>query len=313
MALGLLAVACAAALAPKPDLSLAPEPEKAPERKAHVSHARSLITLEEINKIYKNGHPSNHLPTAGLIVHMHDDTEEYGAGRLFRPGDRQFQKFWATSVVNENMPGLYKNDCGVIINHNFVELLCSFYQDYTSWNAGCDRDFLYEPDRLEEMLNKSLALQKGGAAGFDGKYNEVLISSKTYRDNLPGSVAAVFYTDVDGNDAQPDCAVNTHKEIVSSYGLEEEQVLLLKHTPGGSPGFVEHDAQAAEAAARALPGGTCVSITDSVEDEWCRSNCAVNNCPETMCKCDEEAVQHRQRLMRGRPTFWWAGATDPRK
>ena len=45
MALGLLAVACAAALAPKPDLSLAPEPEKAPEKKAHVSHARKLPVM----------------------------------------------------------------------------------------------------------------------------------------------------------------------------------------------------------------------------------------------------------------------------
>ena len=49
------------------------------------------------------------------------------------------------------------------------------------------------------------------------------------------------------------------------------------------------------------------------------SNCAVGNCPEAMCECDEaeegeddeDAAQRRQRLMKGRP-YWWAAA-EPTK
>ena len=44
-----------------------------------------LATLDEINKIYEEGHPSNDLSgpgAAGLVVHMHDLTEQ----KQFLPG-----------------------------------------------------------------------------------------------------------------------------------------------------------------------------------------------------------------------------------
>ena len=142
-------------LSPKPDLPLSPASKS------------GALTLKELNRMYELGHPSNNVRQAGLVVHMKDDTEEYGAGRLFRPGDRQFQTFWATSIVNKNMPGMYKDSCGIIIAPKAVELMCSFYQDYTSWNVGCKPEYLFKPDKLEAMLNRSLALQKGGAAVFE--------------------------------------------------------------------------------------------------------------------------------------------------
>jgi hypothetical protein len=271
------------------------------------------LSLKEINRIYEDGAPSNVIRQAGLVIHMKDDTEEFGPGGLVHPGDRQFQEFWATSIVNKNMPGMYKDSCGIIIAPQAADVMCSFYQDYTSWNVGCKPDYVFKPDKLEVMLNRSLALQKGGAAGFDGRYNEVIINSSEYRSSLPSSVAAVFFSDLDG--ADPSCAVNTHQELVRAYGLKPHDVLLLKHTPGGSPGFVEHDPE--EVAD--IPGGACRSVQDNVEDAWCVSNCAVGNCPEAMCECDEaeegeddeDAAQRRQRLMKGRP-YWWAAA-EPTK
>ena len=142
-------------LSPKPDLPL--------------SSAKTVkaLTLKEINRMYEYGVPSNNLRQAGLLIHMKDDTEEFGPGGLVHPGDRQFQQFWATSVVNKNMPGMYKDSCGLIIAPPAANVMCSYYQDYTSWNNGCKPDYLFKPDKLEEMMNRSLALQKGGAPGFE--------------------------------------------------------------------------------------------------------------------------------------------------
>ena len=102
---------------------------------------------------------------------------------------------------------------------------------------------------------------------------------------MPSSVAAVFFSDLEG--ADPSCAVSTHQELVRAYGLKPHDVLLLKHTPGGSPGFVEHDPEDVAD----IPGGACRSVQANVEDAWCVSNCAVGNCPEAMCECDEEKLK----------------------
>ena len=74
-----------------------------------------LATLDEINKIYEEGHPSNDLSgpgAAGLVVHMHDLTEQ----KQFLPGDSaQWQGpngFWASSIINRKMPGLYMPPTG---------------------------------------------------------------------------------------------------------------------------------------------------------------------------------------------------------
>lgn len=73
-----------------------------------------------------------------------------------------------------------------------------------------------------------------------GKYNEVIIRSDVYRDLLPRSVAAVFYV----NENNSACAIQTHQLIVDLYKIDPGDVLLLKHTPGGSPGFAVHEVSA---------------------------------------------------------------------
>ena len=73
-----------------------------------------------------------------------------------------------------------------------------------------------------------------------GKYNEVIIRSDVYRDLLPRAVAAVFYV----NENNSACAIQTHQLIVNLYNIDPGDVLLLKHTPGGSPGFAVHEVSA---------------------------------------------------------------------
>ena len=54
-----------------------------------------------------------------------------------------------------NMPGLYTDECGVIVNPRAVKVLCSGPNDISSWNFGCKQRDLYPPDKLEAMLNIS--------------------------------------------------------------------------------------------------------------------------------------------------------------
>ena len=60
------------------------------------------LSLDQINKVYDNGHPSNKLSagpeSAGLVVHMYDLTERVGTGQMYQPGDAQFQEFCAWHV-----------------------------------------------------------------------------------------------------------------------------------------------------------------------------------------------------------------------
>ena len=85
------------------------------------------------------------------------------------------------------------------------------------------------------MLNVSVQKQADpNIDTFGGKYNEVIIDSAEYRDQLPASIAAVFFTQ------ESECATRTHREIIDAYGIDPGQVLLLEHTPGASPGFKVH-------------------------------------------------------------------------
>ena len=124
-----------------------------------------LMSLAQINRYYETGIPSNRLSgrkPAGLVVHTQDGTEQYGFGRVFQPGDVQFQNFWPTSIVTVQMPGLYTYDCGLIVNPDAATVMCSADHDASSWNFGCKQAGLFPPDQLEAMLNSSLRKEQSG-------------------------------------------------------------------------------------------------------------------------------------------------------
>ena len=129
-----------------------------------------LMSLAQINRYYETGTPSNNLSghtPAGLVVHMQDNTEEYGPGHMFQPGTFQFQEFWPTSIVSVRMPGLYTYDCGLIVNPDAAAVMCSSDHDASSWNFGCKQANLFPPDKLEAMLNSSLQKQQNGRPKFE--------------------------------------------------------------------------------------------------------------------------------------------------
>ena len=130
----------------------------------------SRVTLKQINSWYEGGRPSNRIQSAGVLIHTRDNTEQQGGPwKLPFPGERQFQNFWATSIVNKDLPGLYSYTCGLVLDPAFANVLCSYHTDFTSWNGGCNRtglsslswdmpnkqDTPYPPDQLEDMMNMS--------------------------------------------------------------------------------------------------------------------------------------------------------------
>ena len=55
----------------------------------------------------------------------------------------------------------------------------------------------------------------------------------------------------------------------------------------------------AESPAAAEAASQCVSIVATATDRWCDDNCAVNNCPPSICMCGDDAVAHRAELAAG--------------
>ena len=149
----------------------------------HLRLRAQRQSLAAINRMYKNGVPSNTISRAGLFVHQHDSTEQWD--KPVYDVSCESWPHWAGSIISRSVPGLYNTDCGVIVAPQAVQVLCSYYADFTSWNEGCSMDDIvgsvhghamsrppsrprnrpYDgPDQLKEMLEMSLELQNGSAA-----------------------------------------------------------------------------------------------------------------------------------------------------
>ena len=306
-------------------------------------HKPSSVTVAQLNRWYENGHPSNRVESAGVLVHAHDNTERQGVGNLAHPSGGQFNQFWATSLVNTQMPALYQYNCGIVLDPKYVKLLCSFYMDFTSWSSGCNRtnlaqlrpdlqarDTTYPPEMFKDMLNTSLGMQKGGF-----KYNEVLVNSTAYRESLPGSVAGVFYVHRADDPGDPECAMAAHSALVELYSLKPEDVLLLRHTPRANPAFILHseaaskeekEAKEAKKLAKEAVGEgeeqeqgeaatgniKCKVLTPGLTDSWCVAACsAVATCPRDVCECDATSRKflRQRRSQHEWRDFWWSALT----
>ena len=306
-----------------------------PKQHKPRTSSTSRVTVAQLNRWYEKGHPSNQVESAGLLVHAHDNTERVGVGKLAFPSGAQFNQFWATSLVNSEMPALYQYNCGIVLDPKYVQLLCSVYMDFTSWNDGCNRtnlaqllpgntwarDTPFPPAMFENMLNASLGLQNGGY-----RYNEVLVNSTAYRENLPGSVAGVFYVHRADDPGDPECAFAAHSALVELYGLKPEDVLLLRHTPRATPAFVMHaeaakkdEKQARETAKEgekqeeAAAGDiSCKVLAPGLTDAWCVAACvAAASCPREICECNATLPKflRQRRPQREWRDFWWSALT----
>mmetsp|Transcript_66908 Transcript_66908/g.161544 ORF Transcript_66908/g.161544 Transcript_66908/m.161544 type:complete len:811 (-) Transcript_66908:131-2563(-) len=235
-----------------------------------------LSSMEVLSDAFLNGAASNDISKVGLIFHGFDQTEDEFAP--YKPCTTgycaQFEKFWPTSIINARQMHAY-GGVGILFEPSKNRILCSWPEDDTNrghGETGCDSDDgkMYRDDELEEMLNISMA--KGGEASSG--YNEALIDSQMFLDNLPGSIAAVVYG-IQGDDGEQ--AVAAYAGLLSAYNLTETDVPLLKATfsegkagkPLKGPVFTDESARAGPRLQQIRDGGvTKESAMGELSRRW---------------------------------------------
>ena len=166
-----------------PDVPGVPEEPAWPPMTKHelgiLKAVAKTVSLKNLNKWYEEGKASNNVSKAGLLVHQHDNTEK-GWGEdayIYNPGGKPF---FATTMTNKHLKGLYNDECGIIVTPSASSLMCSYYADFMSWDAGCERKGLnaangwhtaqqpsvprgtpYPPEEFKEMMEMSQELQDG--------------------------------------------------------------------------------------------------------------------------------------------------------
>ena len=189
--------------------------------------------IEELSDAFLHGAPSNDISKVGLIFHGFDQTEDEFAP--YKPCTTgycaQFEKFWPTSIINARQVHAY-GSVGILFEPTKNRILCSWPEDDSNrghGDTGCDSDDgkMYRDDELEKMLNISMTKGKE-----DHAYNEALIDSKMFLENLPGSIAAVVYgiQGSDDEETQGEQAVAAYAGLLSAFNLTETDVPLLKAT-----------------------------------------------------------------------------------
>ena len=171
-----------------------PQPPMTKKELHFLKVAAKTVSLKNLNKWYEEGKASNNVSKAGLLVHQHDNTEKgWGAdAMLYKPGGKPF---FATTMMNKHLKGLYNDECGIIVTPGASSLMCSYYADFMSWDAGCERKGLnaangwhtaqqpsaprgtpYPPKEFKDMMEMSRELQEGkgrppaaGEMGYNAK------------------------------------------------------------------------------------------------------------------------------------------------
>lgn len=223
-----------------------------------------LSSMEVLSDAFLNGAASNDISKVGLIFYGFDQTEnEFAPYKPCKTGYcAQFEKVWPTSIINARQMHAY-GGVGILFEPTKNRILCSWPEDDSNrghGDTGCDSDDgkMYRSDELEEMLNVSMAKGDQESSG----YNEALIDSKMFLDNLPGSIAAVVYG-IQGDDGEQ--AVAAYAGLLSAYNLTETDVPLLKASFSASKGrplkgpvFTDESARAGPRLQQIRDGGVTI-------------------------------------------------------
>jgi len=192
-----------------------------------------------LSEAFFNAQPKKHLANVGITVHCFDDTESIMKGgnqtepepwRPCSPGDAcpaiNFGTWWSTSIINWAQRNTF-GDHGIILAPDKTSVLCSYPTDAGTMTGGCamghpeiDR---FDGDDLSPMMSMSMFWQKLG-------YNEVLINSKDFSANLPGSIAA-FVFNLKGQGREGITYFRYHA-FLTHFNLKDTDIPLLKaNTP----------------------------------------------------------------------------------
>ena len=210
-------------------------------------------TRNDLRDLYVHARPSNNLSQVGLMVHCFDGTEDWTQpwapcleGECVEGQEKMnFVRWWSVSIINQQQPHTLATS-GLILTPQHNEILCSWDSDFGSMLSGCKVHNVppLPPDKLKDMLDVSMSPNNAKMFGDSANtYNEVLVNSTYFWQQMPQSIAAFVYFDDEaalqagqGQDLRlPDkiVAVTNYVKLLDYYKLSERDLPLLKVNRSG--------------------------------------------------------------------------------
>ena len=217
----------------------APAPQKVAPQEASPPAVQSKWvsrwTPHMLSDLYKHGKPSNEVSQAGLMVHAFDDTEDWH--EQWKPCHedswcKQFNRHWSASIINAKQPNTWTTS-GILLHPDKSrnQVLCAGAVDIATYHSGCRKpntnDKIYKPNELKDMLNESM----NHCGDRCDDYNEVVINSTYFVQNLPESILAIIYFD-DAAGKEQVRAIETYVALLDKFKLTECELPLLKIVRG---------------------------------------------------------------------------------
>ena len=208
-------------------------------------------SLKKLTDLYMNGKPSNDLTQVGLIYHGFDGTEKgWPVDDLWHPCTEGWCQgavdHWSASIVSHQHKAVF-SDVGIVYAPDLNTVMCSCFTDFGSLLSGCNSPIedgyegsTFPEDKLQDMLERS---STDPALRF--AYNEVLVDSHQFVENLPGSVGA-FVFGMTGKSSQANQlqATAAYVHFLNAFNLTEADVPLLQMHHTGPQPFTDESAGA---------------------------------------------------------------------
>ena len=185
-----------------------------------------------INARWDEGEPTNVLAEAGVLVHQFDATEF--PSEPWIPRGEHF----SCTLANRRNPVLYSPTKAGLVLASANRVRCSYTRDGATaarGDGGCggsqpkctaqvDWGCVWAgPWTVAEMLAAASTRFAHGSDGNGQRFNEVMVDTDWYVNNMPLSLEA-FFVPARGNLPQ---AARIHRHFLSHFGLSEAEVPLL--------------------------------------------------------------------------------------
>jgi len=184
-----------------------------------IVYTTNMAIVDDLNRRFRVGRPTNRLYDAGILIHQWDNTEGTGEQRLWMPCQKPWCAKWgdrmSTSIISKgtsrpqerNSIGIFSHkEGGFIIAPKQVELLCSYHLDGGSMDIICDQQgrrtkkclpgcnkkkctkaVYWECSWPRKKLDHMLSFFK---AGKGAGYNEVVIGTENWN---PDQIIEAFF------------------------------------------------------------------------------------------------------------------------
>ena len=205
-----------------------------------------MPVVDQLNIRFREGGPSHDVTRLGVLLHQFDGQEDPDRGWLpCTTWCTDFSDRFASSIINRRVPNLFdaaqSKPGGLIfrpspqLNEIFcawpadggtMSIVCSppgrsatclpgCWTETPNWCTATQSWCPYPPDRTGEMLS----MQERTNAH---KYNEVIVSTSRYVEQLPHSLEAIFTLDM--SDRHPR---EVHTRFLQETGLRKSDCPLL--------------------------------------------------------------------------------------